>query len=336
MNRRGLLILLVLVLGAVAFWLWKRDTGSTLAGPMADFAIQDTSKVSRIFIAETDGKTADLVRTPQGWTVNGMPANPHPIDLLLKTFMRVEVRSTVAKAAEANVLRVMSSSAKKVEIYTGGSKPEKIWYVGHATQDHYGTFMLLEVPGKGKSSTPFVMGMSGFTGFLSTRFHARLDEWRGTVVFQYPDLSQVMEVHVQHGGSTGTSFRVRNNAGALELVPDSAQAIVMDTTAAQDLMLQLKDLHFEYYERALPKTQRDSILASPPLHIVTVTEAGGAQRKVPMWRKPAYPGQKTMEFETMKEDLDRVYALLDDTVLVAVQRHLSDRITPPLVRLLKK
>ncbi len=47
----------------------------------------------------------------------------------------------------------MGASAKKVEIYEGGDVPSKIWIVGHGTKDHFGTYMLLEKPGEGRSNS---------------------------------------------------------------------------------------------------------------------------------------------------------------------------------------
>ena len=334
MKRRIPLLLLFLGLAALAFWLWKRDRGTTLAGPLADFAVADTAAVSRIFIAETTGKTVDLRRDGKGgWTVNGMPANRHPIELLLKTFVRVEVKSPVPKAAEANVLRVMSSTTKKVEIYQGGEKPAKTWFVGHATKDHYGTYMLLEIPGKGRSSVPFVMGMSGFTGFLSTRFHTKVDEFRSSVVFKYPDLSRVKALRVQHSDAPTSSFSIVSNEGRMELLDKASLPVPMDTASVRAALLQIRDLHFEYFERELAQVRRDSILATEPKHVITVTEVGGTERRIPLWRKPPFTGQKDLEFRPMNEDPDRLYALIDDTALVVVQRHLFDRILPPIERL---
>ena len=193
----------------MAFWLWKRDTGH-VTGRSARGLRRAGHRRRHAHLHRRDRTAgiADLRRDGQGgWTVNGLPANPHPVELLLKTFLRVEVRSPVAKSAEANVLRIMAATARKVEIYTGGDEPEKIWYVGHATPDHFGTYMLLEIPGKGRSSVPFVMGMSGFSGFLTTRFHAKIDEWRSSVVFKYPDLRRIASVTVEHPAAPSSSSR---------------------------------------------------------------------------------------------------------------------------------
>ena len=85
MKKRWIPLLLLVGLAVVAWWLWKGNTGNTLAGPLTDFAIPDTAKVDRIFIAEKTGGTADLRRTPEGWTINGLLAKGFQVNLLLKT-----------------------------------------------------------------------------------------------------------------------------------------------------------------------------------------------------------------------------------------------------------
>jgi hypothetical protein len=330
--KRLLPFLLLIALGLVAWWLWRSNTGSTLSGPLTEFSIADTSTVDRIFIADMSGGTADLVRTgPATWTVNGLPANARNVQLLLKTFLRVEVRSPVPKAAEANVLKVMSSTAKKVEIYTGGKTPAKIWYVGHATQDHYGTYMLLEIPGEGRSTVPYVMAMSGFSGFLSTRFFTTLDDWRSTVVLDNPDLTQLRKVSLRFPGKPEEGWTVTYGGGNdLALFAAGGASVPMDTAAVKDLFRNLRDQHFENFERRITRSERDSVLASPPAQVLELVLADGRSRRIPFWTKAPYKDQRDLDGNVMAVDMDRQWALLDDTSLVVVQRHLFDHITLPI------
>ena len=136
MNKKGILILTLAVLGAVAWWLNTRSSATTLDVPLSDFAIADTAGVTRIYIVDQHKKSIDLRRTANGWTLNNdLIPQQQRVDLLLRTFKRIEVRSPVAKSAEAYTLREMAAGGKKVEIYTGGNEPSKIWIVGHATKD---------------------------------------------------------------------------------------------------------------------------------------------------------------------------------------------------------
>lgn len=338
--KKWIPLLVLLVLAGAALWLWRSRADSSLAGPLTDFAIADTAQVDRIFIAQKDGLTADLrrVTSPDGryaWTVNGLPANPIPVRLLLKTFRRVEVRSPVPMSMQANVLKMMSTLAVKVEIYAGDDEPEKVWYMGHATQDHFGVFAVLELPGTGRSDRPFVLGMTAFTGVINTRFHARLDEWRSTDVIVRPDLMQVARVQVEHPGVDSAGYTLVNDRGRLSLFDATNAPLPLDTALGRDLLLHLTDAHFEYFERKITKAQRDSVLATKPWHVLTVTGVDGGNTRVPFWRKDPYPGEKNAEFEPLLEDVDRMYALLDDTALVVVQRYWFDRMVPYRGQLLR-
>ena len=334
MRKRWIPLFFVLaVLAAVAWWLQRGDTGSTLDRPLTDFAVPDTSRVTRIFIAEMSGRAVDLERQDDGhWTVNGQfGARRSLLDLILKTFLRVEVRAPVAKSAEGNVLKQMASNAKKVEIYEDGARtPSRIWYVGSATPDQVGTYMLLEKPGEGRSSQPFIMGMSGFTGHLSSRFQSDLDEWRSSVVFAYPDVGRVARVEVRHPYDPSASFSVEQSAaGDLALLDAEGRDVpVFDTVAVQDLVLQFRDLHFEGFERKLSNDRRDSIMTSLPARVVRVTDREGGVQEVPFFVKAPYPGETNLEGDLIDQDLDRMYAVVQDTSLVLVQRYLFDRIVP--------
>ncbi|HMN06332.1 MAG TPA: hypothetical protein PKD45_11450 [Flavobacteriales bacterium] len=329
MKKRWFSLLILLLLGVVAWWLWKGNTGSTLSGPLTDFAIPDTASVDRIFIAEKTGGTADLRRTPQGWTVNGMPAKDFQVKLLLKTFKLVELRAPVPKSMEPNVMRVMAGTAKKVEIYQGGKKPSKIWWIGGSTADHYGTYMVLEIPGKGRSSVPFEMGMAAFTGVLNTRFHTVIDDWRSSRVTYYPKLSDVSRVDMELPRSPENGYSIGYGGGeSLTLFDTRGQAVPMDTLRVQDAMLALREGNFEGFERGLSPEARDSVLKSTPWYVLTVTSSHGTQR-IPFWKRVPRTDEKDLDFNPVEEDVDRMYALVDDTALVVVQRYWWDRITRP-------
>lgn len=330
MKKNLLLLLVFIALAGLAFWLWRGDRGSTITGAMSDFAVPDTAAIDRIFIADKQGKTIDLRRDGSGWTVNGIPAKTFQVNTLLKTFIRVEVRTPVPMSMRSNVLKAMSTLALKVEIYTGGSEPEKIWWVGHGTPDHFGVFCVLEKPDEGRSDSPFVLGMAGFTGMINTRFHTRLDEWRSTDVAIYPDPRKVTRVTVEHPSTDSAGFTIEQNDGRFRLLSSTGAELPIDTMIARDLFTHLRDAHFEYFERTFSKAQQDSTKATEPWHVLTIESSDGKSLRIPFWRKQPYAGEKDVDMNLLVEDVDRMHALIEDTALVVVQRYWFDRMVPYL------
>ncbi|HMU12956.1 MAG TPA: hypothetical protein PKE53_03060 [Flavobacteriales bacterium] len=330
--KKYLLPLLFIALAAVAWWLWRSDQGTTITGPLSDFAIADTARVDRIFIADKEGRTADLRKGPDGrWTVNGEPANQFPVHTLLKTFRNVEVRTPVPKSAVANTLKFMSTSAIKVEIYTGDDEPEKIWWVGHGTPDHLGVYTILEKPGIGRSESPFVLGMSGFTGLINTRFHANLDDWRSTDLAIYPDMNNIASMQVEHPMEDSMGYIINYGGDRIMSLEDAqGRELPLDTVIVFDMLQHLRDAHFEYFERTYSKAVKDSILASVPRHVLTIITRDGRKQHLKFWKKDPYPGEQSMDFEPMTVDVDRMLSVKDDTALVVVQRYWFDRMVPYL------
>lgn len=335
MNRRLVLTIVLLVLGAAAFWLYRTNRPTTLARPLSDFVVEDTARVDRIFIADKEGRSIDLRRTPQGWTVNGrFMARQHEVGVLLRTFKRVEVRTPVPKSAEATVLKFMGAGAKKVEIYQGGRKPAKTWIVGHATKDHFGTYMLLENE-EGRSSVPFVVGMTGFTGILNTRFHTELDIWRDNPVYRYKDLYQLAALEVEQPERRNNRYRAEQlEDGRVRLLDGNGRALPMDTVFVKGLFLPFQEFNYEYIERSLKPASRDSLLATAPNFILRTTERNGATATAKFWYMP-YVGEEP-EFGKSKplHDNLRMRALIQDTLLVVVQRQYTDRILQPVEALM--
>jgi hypothetical protein len=332
MKRKLILLVLILGLGSLAWWLSERSAPTTLDGPLSDFAVADTASVTRIFITDQRGATVDLKRVAQGWTLNDVfMAKPSDVSLLLKTFKRVTVKSPVPKASEATALRVMGASAKKVEIYQGGDIPTKIWIVGHGTKDHFGTYMLLEKPGIGRSNAPFIMGMTGFTGILGTRFHTQLDDWRSTALLDIPDIRQVAKVEMEIPSAASGSYRIEQFPdGSVSLNTIDGRPFPFDTVLVKGAILPLKKINFEAIERSLGTHGRDSILNSTPNHIVRITQRDGHVDAVKFWYQP-YTGEEPPfgSPRPLYDDL-RMHALVQDTLFVVMQRPAWARILQPI------
>ena len=289
-GRTTLYLIVAIAVVALALVLFNRSEGDLARKPLANFAIEDTAAIDRIFIIDTDRNSVLLRRDPNSryWDLNDtLKARWDAVELLLKTFKRIKVKAPVPAEARENVIRLLAGSGKKVEIYQGGDKPTKTYIVGNATQDHTGTYMLLETEADGRSSEPFIVHMEGFTGFLSTRFFTDANEWRYTGVFDYPNL-EFNKVEAIHHLNPMRSFTVNYEGGNnLTLFDANNQpAPSFDTLAVKDFLLLFKKAHIETYNSHLSPAQEDSLRNTVPAYTFRVTGNSGEVRELKLYRKP--------------------------------------------------
>lgn len=196
MKKNSIVIIIILLVLAVAAVFVYRSKGksSTIDKEASDFGLKDTASVDKIFLADKEGKSVLLERKPSGWILNGKyNVRPDAIELLLYTVRMVEVKSPVSKTSRNNVIKVMAGKSTKIELYSKGTKVKQ-YYVGHSTQDHTGTYMLLTNPETDENYTePFITHIPGFDGFLTTRYFTDEMDWRDRLMINYrpPQIKQI-------------------------------------------------------------------------------------------------------------------------------------------------
>lgn len=339
--KRNYTLLLVLFLLTVAAGVvyYLNDGKSTLSSnPLANFAYEDVSQIDKLVIIDSDGGKAVLEKADDSdlWDLNGKyKARKSAVDLLLKTFKRIKVKSPVQKSMQETVLRNIAGDGKKCEIYENG-KLSKIYYIGTPTPDHFGTYMLLETPEEGRSSEPFVMHMTGFAGFLSSRFFTNEEEWRYTGIFRYPELD-FAAVEVNHFENPGMSFRITYGGGndlKLFSVASDMEIPKFDTLAVKDYLLLYKQVHFESFRSFLTEFGEDSVLKSKPAFSVKVTDRDSSEKEVTLYWVENTIGAFDLENNLMKWHPDYFYGTLDGKDLVRCQRFVFDPLLQPIVSFL--
>ena len=327
---------LLFVLGYIAF---KSSGDATLSNePLANFSIEDTSSVSKIFITDVQGKSINLQRVPgqRLWKLNEtLLAKESGVDLLLKTFKRMKVRSSVPYKAKETVLKMIASAGRKVEVYTTGEKPEKIYYIGTSTPNHNGTYMVLEIPGVGRSEEPYIVYMEGFTGFLTTRFHTDEEDWRYTGIFEYRDLG-IRKVDVKFNEDPSLSFSIAYNGGNdLKLFDGAGNSIRhFDTSAVKSYLLLYKKVHFDTYNSHLNALQEDSLRRTSPSFTLVVTDTKDVQTKVDLYWKKASKEVPDENGNPYPFDLEYLYGVLENNDVVLCQHYVFDPLLVPLDEML--
>ena len=320
-----LLILVTAVAAGVRYMDLQEAAEITRTVEASDFAVNDTASVDKIFIADKDGNSALLERTKaRYWTLNGTYfARKDAVDLLLKTFKRARVQRPVPRAELENVNRLLAGRGKKVEIYQGGDRPVKTWYIGTATQSHTGTYMVLADENGQLAEEPFIVHLEGFTGFLSTRFFTEEREWRYTGVFDYPGSSlEKVEVELVEQGkvysiATDTSGAISVDGGRL--------ANRMDTLFWQDRFNLFRKVHLETYNNHLTEAAQDSILntATPAFKLRAWSKRDTAPNEIELYWKAPISDTYDDNGNLNEWDGSRMYAVYKGEV-VLVQRFVFD------------
>jgi hypothetical protein len=345
MKKNFLYILGLLAAGIVAYVVLSKDRNSTIAEREdTAFAVEDTTAITRITITETTGRMAVLERNPAGgrWRLNGKyDARKDATDLMLYTLHEMRVRGPVSEAARENVIRVMASGSKRVEIFQGGDQPVKTIFVGHTTQDHTGTYMLLETPEGGRSEIPYVMHIEGFTGFLNSRFFADELEWRYTGIFDYPDLDikafryivptlPQQSFEVTYAGGNNIQLHAGYNG------QNFAQNIAaFDTIKVKDLLVRLKKVHVESYNTLLKPEAQDSIRQTIPFVQLAVVDKNDQVNVLNLYQKRAAKTHYDANGTLIPYDLEYFWARTMQDEFALAQRFVFDPLTYPLEFYLK-
>jgi len=284
-KRNGIIFLALLILGAVTIYLVKTSGPGSVAQELRDFAYTDTAGIDKIFLADKTGKKVTLVRNANGtWTLNEkFIARQDAINNLLTTAYNLSVREPVGAKARENIVKSLITGSIKCELYSGGEM-KRLYYVGGETPDMLGTYMLLADPETGvNSSEPFVMEIKGLNGYLTTRYSPDEKEWRDKAAFQYyvPD---IRSIKVEHSEYPNESFVVTQSPSMqYNLQSADGKSLPFDTAQVRQFISYFIRLGFTEFHNEYSK--KDSVLASQPVHIITVMDASGSKNTIRFYHK---------------------------------------------------
>jgi hypothetical protein len=313
----GLVIGLVII-GVLGFFATNlvRNRGKSDT-ELLEFAIKDTSSVTKINITEPSGLTISLTKNGEEWVdSDGNCVVQEPIHIMLETFKNIQFKGYVPEKSRKNIVRLMSSMHTKVEIFQNGEWI-KTWYVGFSTQDHYGTYMLLETPDE-KSDLPVIMKVKGLNGIIDPRFFADKRKWKCTKIFGL-ELDEIAKVDVRFFDVPSRSFSVEKNKAHYEVKQQGKRLPALDTSMAIQYLQNYKKIHFELANFELSEKQVDSLKRTKPFCKISVKEVAGNLTTLKLYRMPAI--SKTMnDFgDSVSYNPDRFWCELPSGELVKCQ-----------------
>jgi hypothetical protein len=327
-NRFTVIAVIVLVIASLYFLVFKSGF-STIGEKDNEFAVKDTGSITKIFIANKNNQSVTLTRISKGqWMVNGhFIARADCINTLLYTINMVAIKGVIDPRSWNTVIKNLSSSAIKVEIYEGDNRA-KVYYVGGETADELGTYMLMANSKTEENyKQPYITYIPGFDGYLTTRYFIKEEDWRDRSVFQYYpyDLKSVSMIYP----GADSSFRI-TIAGRNQFILDNPltnrKAGMFDTMAVKQYLTYYQSVSWEV---TAPTEKEDSIVHSPPFVIMRVEDAKGKVTTVKLYHRWATDNQREKYGIDYKYDPDRMFALVNDKDFVIAQYFVFGKMMQP-------
>ena len=295
-----------------------------------NFAVEDTSAITKVFLADKAGNKVTAIRKSQSeWQVNSKwTARKDVVRILLKTIKLVRTKSRVPKNARQNVLKMLASGGIKVEIYTADpEEPVKVYYVGSETPTQDGTYMMQE-----GSPEPFITEIPGFDGYLTPRYPAIETMWRDPALFRYkPD--EISKIRLEYAELPKESFELVNKGNTNVEIKDLAGNVMpnVDRIMAQKYLGTYGNLVFEDEARGLKPGKVDSILAQVPFARMSIVDNKGKVVKLSFFHIKNSREEDDEFGKRILYNPDRVHARLnDERKLYVFQYYVWDRALVPI------
>lgn len=327
--------LIVLLLAVAAFLLYKSNSNSTIKEELKDFAIKDTASITKIFLADKNNNKSLLVKQSNGkWQLNGKyEARPDAIKTLLETIKEVTVKAPVGKASFNTIIKQLASTGRKIEIYAGEDLL-KTYYVGDPTDDNLGTYMMIE-----NSSRPFICWISGFNGYLTSRYIVQEEEWKSKIFANYR-LNEISSVKIDYFREPQNSFELlnKNKLFSIKKVVDNTNLENLDTLLVAEYLMGFQKIGYSAHLDFIKQEKKDSILRNQPLIKLEITTNLGKKIKVTGYPKKAPEGNVDYNGKPFQFDPDVMYAYFGDdkTDWYTLQFYAMDKILKPVSYFEKK
>jgi hypothetical protein len=204
-------------------------------------------------------------------------------------------------------------------------KLTKVYYVGSATADNMGTFMLME-----GADFPFVVQLLGLRGYVAPRYSTLEKDWRDHTVFK-TKLYDIREVTMEVPGEPENSYRVVNGEDGITLTGlTDGSPMAYDTLKMLNFLTAFTDIRFESLVNGFDPEEQDSILNSQPMNILTLVDKEGHETQVKTFFKPNSDGTFDPKGNIYAYDVDRLYGLVNNGEdFVMLQYYVFDRVLRP-------
>lgn len=344
MKKFRLSIIVLISLALIALFMLLNNRNGTLRNKDNNFSIEDTSIVTKFFLADKLGHFVKVQRIADNkWILNDtFPVAPDMVEVMLKTFKSIDIKAPVAKSSRNTIIRLLSAKSVKTEIYQRVyrinlfnkvklfpyEKLTRTYYVGDATMNNTGTFMLME-----GSQDPYIIHIPGFKGFVNSRYSPLAADWRSHSIYKFrlPDIQSVKITYLDKPEQSFLLLNKGDRSFVLSSLQDNRQVMNYDTLKLIGFLGAFRNVNFESLIDDITPAKRDSLLIAKPTMQIELTDNLNKTHILKAWRRKADAGQVDMEGNETEWDMDRMYALNEDTNdLITIQYFVFQEIMVPL------
>ena len=252
-----------------------------------NFAVKDTAKIIKFKISDTEKNSIVISRNNNLniWKIEGSDylANQSSVDLLMETFYRVRVKQDVPNATFNTVINRLSVRHKKVEIFFNNDSPFKTWYIGSPTQDHMGTYMLLQNKNQ-KSSKPYITYKPGMYGSLDVRFFTDWKGWRSPKIFNYSNPKKIKKIEVYFNEKPNETYTISYINDTIKLFDINNKTLSKyDTIQVKHYLSHFNNIS---YNKIIFEKQQflDSVFKNKPHYSFILTDISNHKINVDFWK----------------------------------------------------
>ncbi|MDR2410097.1 MAG: hypothetical protein LBE13_18590 [Bacteroidales bacterium] len=346
-KKRNNLILIIVSLSilTIALMLIISRRSGTLDASEKDFAVKDTSAITKIFLANSYEEQTLLERKNGQWIVNEKyDIVQDNIDDLLNCIYNITVKDIVAKSSRNTINKRMASGSTKVEIYYDDYRislgklklfkytHKKTYYIGQPTMDNIGNYAIME-----GSSTPCVVYLPGFRGFVSPKYNPAEDAWKSHNIIRLR-MSKIKEINSDDFINPANSFRItRSGSRHFDIVQifSNQRLAQYDTLRLLDFLSDFRNLNYESMATDLSEGKKDTVFTRK-FKEVRIEDTDGNITTITMF----YLEDEYVLEEEYSHDIDfmetynrdRFYAIIngDKNEIVRCQYFVFDRIVQPI------
>lgn len=316
------ILLLVASVGLLGILGWYTSTLLEKKGKsdteLIEFSIADTTTVDKIIITDAFSNQMTLVKNEKEWTEpDGTCVTQENVHFILDALKNIEFKGYLPDKAQAQFEKLMISQHIKVEIFQDGEWT-KTWYIGPASQDHYGQIMLLDSDEFGKSDHPVMMKIKGLNGIIDPRFFADKRKWMCTRIFAVPR-ERIEKVEVRYYDDPVLSFSVAQKGKEIEVRQQGKLLRKVDPAMAYRYLNAFKKVHFELANFELNEKQLDSLKRSMPFATLKLDEKGGKKTKLRLFRIKSNDTQVNDFGDVVQMDVNKFWCELPNGQVVKCQ-----------------